>query len=285
MYAWVFPGQGSQKIGMGGELFHKYSELTEIADEVLGYSIKELCLEDNERLNKTEYTQPALFVVNALAYHEKLNDIGEKPAFLLGHSLGEYNALYAAGVIDFETGLRLVKKRGELMNKAKGGSMAAVLGLTEEKISMIIKENSLKDIYIANYNSAKQIVLSGDKEAVENAKACFEKAGAMAYKILNVSGAFHSPFMVDASREFGNYIKKFKFSKMESPVISNVTGKPYEEDNLTDILVKQIISSVKWAESIQYLLRRDITEIIQVGPGNVLTGMIRTIKRESIQKT
>lgn len=165
MKVYVFPGQGSQSKGMGQGLFDKYPELTSKADKILGYSIKKLCLEDpDENLRYTQYTQPAIYTVNALMYLNKIAKTGEKPSFVVGHSLGEYNALYAAGVIDFETGLKIVKKRGELMSRAKGGGMAAVIGLREEEVRDVLKENGIESIDIANINSCSQIVISGPKE-------------------------------------------------------------------------------------------------------------------------
>ncbi|MBZ9609911.1 ACP S-malonyltransferase [Clostridium estertheticum] len=285
MYTCVFPGQGSQQLGMGGDLFDKYADLTEQADRILGYSIKQLCLEDNNKqLNQTQYTQVALFMVNALSYHEQLSSTKEKPSFLIGHSLGEYNALYAAGVIDFETGIKLVKKRGELMSQSISGGMAAVLGMTEEEVRSVIKTNNLCDIYISNFNTPTQIILSGTKQAINNAKSYFEEAEVSDYVVLNVSGAFHSPFMEEAKNKFANYTNNFKFLKMQIPVISNVYAKPYDQEQLVDTLVNQIVSPVRWTESIHYLLDRGITEIIQVGPGDVITGLIRTIKREYVPK-
>lgn len=280
MIMYVFPGQGSQKIGMGSDLFDKYPELCEKADKVLGYSVKKLCLEDSVRLNNTEYTQPALFVVNALNYHERLNNTNESPSFVAGHSLGEYSALYAAGVFDFETGLKLVKKRGELMGRCEGGGMAAVLGLKEEDIRSVISDNNLDDVYIANLNTEKQIVLSGKKDKIYNAKSYFENNGASAYIPLNVSGAFHSPLMEEAKKEFSEYINQFQFLEMQIPIISNVYAKPYDISEIKETMVEQMTSSVRWTESIQYVLDRQVTEIVQIGPGNVVDGLIRKIKRE-----
>lgn len=160
----IFPGQGSQIKGMGEELFDQYEELTNRADNILGYSIKDLCLYDHQKqLHLTRYTQPALYVVNALSYFKYL-EAGKKPDFLLGHSLGEYNALLAAGVFDFETGLRLVKKRGELMGQVVGGGMAAIIGLKKEEIQAGLDKNDLNDIDIANYNSEEQLIISGWKK-------------------------------------------------------------------------------------------------------------------------
>jgi len=166
----MFPGQGSQSKGMGGTLFDEFKELTHKADKILGYSIKELCLEDPRReLNQTQFTQPALYVVNALSYFKKVEESGQKPDFVVGHSLGEFSALLAAECIDFEAGLKLVKKRGELMSQATGGGMAAILNATKEKIETILKENGLTNIDLANYNTPSQIVISGLKDEIGKA--------------------------------------------------------------------------------------------------------------------
>lgn len=164
MVTCVFPGQGSQRKGMGGTLFDEFEELTAKADEILGYSIKEMCLRDpNRRLSETQYTQPALYTVNALSYLKKVKETRKTPDYVAGHSLGEYNALFASGVFNFEDGLKIVKKRGELMGRATGGGMAAVIGLNEGQIEDILKRNNLQSIDIANYNTPSQIVISGKK--------------------------------------------------------------------------------------------------------------------------
>ena len=163
---YVFPGQGSQKVGMGKELFDKYPDIINRADKILGYSIKTLCIEDPDgRLNKTEFTQPALYVVNALHYMNEIES-GPKPDFLAGHSLGEISALYASGVLTFEDGLTIVKKRGELMSNEQGGGMAAVLGLSAEKNSESLLSNNLDKIDLANFNSPMQTVISGDASQI-----------------------------------------------------------------------------------------------------------------------
>jgi trans-AT polyketide synthase, acyltransferase and oxidoreductase domains len=281
--AYVFPGQGSQSIGMGNRLFDEYSDLVLEANDILGYSIKDLCLEDpNKVLGDTNYTQPALFVVNAMEYLDKLKNTS-KPDFVAGHSLGEYNALFAAGVISFETGLRLVQKRGQLMSEIRDGGMAAVLGLEEDKILQILQENNLNDIYIANYNSPSQVVISGRKESIECAQKYFEQAGARAYVVLKVSGAFHSVFMSEARDKFEKFAKEISFAAPGIPVISNVTALPYEPDSILKNLVSQITSPVRWVSTIQYLISQGIEEIEQVGPGNVLTSLTRQIKRDILK--
>jgi trans-AT polyketide synthase, acyltransferase and oxidoreductase domains len=282
MLAYVFPGQGSQEKGMGGDLFDEFDEFTEIADKILGYSIKQLCLEDPYRqLNQTQYTQPALYVVNALCYYEKLKERGKTIHFLAGHSLGEYNALLAADAIDFETGLKLVKKRGELMSNASGGAMAAVLNLNEQDIQSILDQNGLSSIDIANYNAPSQIVISGLKAHINRAAEIFE-AMAIRCVVLNVSAAFHSRYMRPIQDEFERYLKTFTFSKLETPVISNVTGEPYQQNEIVANLSAQITHSVKWTESMRYLMtRRDRMFFEEVGPGDVLIKLIDKIQHES----
>ena len=177
---------------MGGILFEEFKELTAKVDQLLGYSIRELCLEDPKmQLNQTQYTQPALYIVNALSYLKKVAETGKKPDFVAGHSLGEYDALFVSGVFDFETGLRLVAKRGEIMSRATGGGMAAVIGLTEVQVTEILQQNGLEAIDIANFNSPYQIVISGRKEDVDKAKPIFEAArDVKMFAPLKVSGAF-----------------------------------------------------------------------------------------------
>lgn len=282
MIAYVFPGQGSQRKGMGKDLFDEFKELTTKADDILGYSIKELCLEDpQQKLNQTEYTQPALFVVNAMIYLKHIKDTGRIPDYVAGHSLGEYNALFASEAFDFETGLKIVRKRGQLMSKAKNGGMAAVIGLTEEKIEEILVDNNLNNIDIANYNTPSQIVISGLKDEIEKAQPIFEKSGAIKYVILKTSGAFHSRYMVEARDEFKNYLDKFNLSKLSIPVISNVTARPYKLSEIKHNLIEQITSSVKWTESMRYLMGKREMEIEQIGPGFTLTGLVRAIKNEA----
>jgi trans-AT polyketide synthase, acyltransferase and oxidoreductase domains len=279
--AYVFPGQGSQKKGMGENLFDEYKELTRKADKVLGYSIKELCLNDPEnQLGLTQFTQPALYVVNALYYLKKTDTDKKIPDYVAGHSLGEYNALFASGAFDFETGLKLVKKRGELMSKAQNGGMAAVIGMDEETIRAVLKKEELNNIDIANLNSPSQIVISGRKNEIIEGQSIFEVAGCKMYIPLNVSGAFHSRLMEDARQEFEDFINQFTFSPLKVPVISNVLARPYSNDNIRKLLVDQITNSVKWTESMCYLMGKGVQEFIEVGPGNTLTGMINKIKKE-----
>ncbi len=283
MKTFMFPGQGSQSRGMGGALFDEFKELTVQADHILGYSIKELCLEDRDgALSKTQFTQPALYVVNALTYFKKIRESGIPPDFLAGHSLGEFNALLAAGCFDFEVGLELVRKRGELMGRAGDGAMAAILNATKEEILDILRDNGLENVDLANYNSPSQIVISGARDEITRAQPFF--TGKMRYYPLNTSGAFHSRFMADSGEEFRSYLGNFTFSDPQIPVISNVTARPYEPGAILDNLSKQICSTVRWSESIQFLLETSAgtgtdMEFEELGSGDVLTKLVFTIKQ------
>lgn len=278
----VFPGQGSQKKGMGENHFDLFLELTEKADQILGYSIQDLCLEDPHNvLNLTQYTQPALYVVNALMYYEKIKESGEKPDYMAGHSLGEYNALLAAGAYDFETGLRLVQKRAEIMSQGRDGGMAAIIGLNDEKIREVLEKEGLERIDIANYNSPFQIVISGPKEEIHQAERIFKETSAKLYIILKVSGAFHSRYMATARKEFEQFLGDFEFSDLTIPVISNVEAKPYTKEKIKTLLADQINHSVKWTESIRYLMGKGVEVFEEIGPGQVLTKLVQKIQKEA----
>lgn len=289
MKTYMFPGQGSQFKGMGGKLFGQFGELIEKADEILGYSIKELCLEDpKNELDKTQFTQPALYVVNALSYYEKIQNTPAPPDYVIGHSLGEFNALLAAGCYSFETGLKLVKKRGELMSQAPKGAMAAILNATKEQIESILEENKLFNIDLANYNTSSQIVISGSLDEISQAQTYFED-GEMLYYPINTSGAFHSRFMQTAKEMFFHYMEKFVFFDLKIPVISNVTARPYRSEDTVKNLCDQLVSCVYWVNSIEYLMVPHIynenpMEFEEIGNGEVLTKLYCTIKDEYTNK-
>ncbi|MEM6405090.1 MAG: ACP S-malonyltransferase [Pseudomonadota bacterium] len=285
MKALMFPGQGAQRIGMGAGLFDKYPELVSTADSVLSYSVRELCLDGPmDRLTRTQFTQPALFVVNALSYLQHIETSGE-PDYLLGHSVSEYVALFAAGVIDFETGVRLVHRRGTLMGQAQNGTMAAVLGLTSEQVDATIREHSLQDVYAANVNTPKQVVVSGATAAIQAAESVFLKAGASRYKVLAVSGAFHSPFMAEARDEFAGFAAKMTFNAPRIQVLSNVTARPHTTQDLRERMVEQIVAPVRWAESIRYLLAKGLAfaDFIEIGPegASVVRPMVKRTELEA----
>ncbi|AJQ95700.1 ACP S-malonyltransferase [Gynuella sunshinyii] len=279
MKTFVFPGQGSQAKGMGGNLFDEFKDLVDKADAILGFSIKQLCLEDpNKELNKTQFTQPALYVVNALSYYKKISETGQKPDFVAGHSLGEFNALLAAECFDFETGLKLVKKRGELMSQVSDGGMAAVLNVKEEDIKAKLAGAGLDSIDLANFNTYAQIVISGPKQDILKAADLFNS-----YHPLNTSGAFHSRYMMPVKEQFASYLKEFSFSNQTIPVISNVTAQPYQNDKIHENLANQLVSCVRWADSIRYLIgQKNGTpmEFEEIGHGTVLTRIISKVKDE-----
>lgn len=278
MTSYLFPGQGSQKKGMGGTLFNEFAEMTKQADDILGYSIKELCLNDEkQQLNQTQFTQTALYVVNAMSYQQKIKEAGRNPDFLAGHSLGEYNALQAAGAFSFEDGLKLVQKRGELMGQIENGAMAAVLNLTDKEVKECIEQNELSNIDIANYNDPTQIVISGLSENIKKAQSYVDKAGGLLIP-LNTSGAFHSRYMNDAKGIFEEYLQEFSFNDLQIPVISNVYARPYRQDQIKQCLSDQINHPVKWTQSIQYLLEQGEMEFEELGVGKVLTKLIQKIQ-------
>lgn len=270
MTVYMFPGQGSQIKGMGLALFDQFTDMVKQADEVLGYSIRELCLDDpKQQLAQTEFTQPALYIVEALAFLAK-QEGGIKPNYCIGHSLGEYAALFAAGVFDFVTGLALVKKRGELMAQVGDGGMLAVLNSSQERIASVLKNNGLEAIDFANFNSSKQLVLSGLAGDIAKAFDCLTNENILCIPF-PVSGAFHSRYMHASATEFEHYITPFKFKPLQMQVIANVNALPYTNDTVKDNLVKQITSSVRWTDVISYLKNTGESEFLEIGPGNVLT--------------
>lgn len=282
MLCYVFPGQGSQAKGMGEGLFEEFPELTKAADRILNYSVKEMCMENpDNKLADTQYTQPMLYLVNTLTYLHKVKENGE-PNFLAGHSLGEYNALFAAKVFDFETGLKLVQKRGELMSKAKYGGMAAVIGLSEDAIREVLEKYNFDNLCIANFNSSSQLVISGSIDQLDKAEPIFSVMDYTRFIRLKTSGAFHSKFMKDSANEFEKFIQNFEFYTPKIPVLSNYTALPYpsDEQKIKENLVNQITGSVRWVDSIRYMMGHGANEFVEIGTGLVLTGLIKDIKRK-----
>jgi malonyl CoA-acyl carrier protein transacylase len=278
----LFPGQGSQSKGMGAELFERYADWTADADAVLGFSIRELCVDDPRgELGLTQFTQPALYTVNALTYRARQDAGAPAPDFVAGHSLGEYNALQAAGVFDFADGLRMVRRRGEIMGQVSGGGMAAVVGLEPARIREVLDASEAgRRLDVANFNSFDQTVIAGPKDDLATVKADFEAAGVRAYIPLNVSAPFHSRYMHEPQATFAAFLEDIPFVAPTIPVMSNVTGKPYEAERLRETLSAQIGSSVHWLESMVYLLDQPEPEFEEVGPGSVLTKMLAQIRKK-----
>jgi malonyl CoA-acyl carrier protein transacylase len=287
MIAYVFPGQGSQKRGMGQGLFdevREYAAVEREVDALLGYSMRQLCLEDpDNRLKETQFTQPSLYVVNALHYYKALSTSGPA-SWLAGHSLGEYNALLAAGVFDFLTGLRLVQKRGELMAQAKNGGMGAVIGLDHSAIRKVLDDSGLESIDVANFNSPSQTVVSGPLEDIRRAGPFFEQAGAQMYIPLQVSAAFHSRYMADAAKAYAEFLAPMTFNAPRIPVIANATAQPYPTEGASEsvkaLLARQITHSVQWTQTVRFLLHQGVTQFSELGPGNVLTRMVQQIQQQ-----
>ena len=272
----MFPGQGSQYKGMGKDLFQLFPKETTTASGILGFDVEDLCVNDpNKLLGLTQFTQPALYVVNAFHYW---NTVREQPDYLLGHSLGEYNALLAAEAFDFETGLRLVKKRGELMAAANGGSMAAVIGISADHLKEELSRGKHDQIDVANYNTPSQTVVAGPKEAIDRLVSDFD-AKQIRIVPLFVSAPFHSTYMNPAAEEFAEFLKEFRFNPLKIPVISNLTSTSYTNDSLMDCLAGQIKGSVRWTDSIRYLMGKEVNEFQEIG-GVILTKMVNEIKEK-----
>lgn len=277
----LFSGQGSQEKGMGKDLFPQFPQLVREANEVLGYSIEELCLDNpDNRLVVTNFTQAAVFVVNSLHYLSVLRGGEAPPDAAAGHSLGEYCALFAAGAFDFRTGLTLVKKRGELMARAQGGGMLAVIGLKEPAIRSALDSSGLTQIDIANYNSPDQFVLSGLKVDTEQAKPVMEAAGARLCVALNVGGAFHSRYMREAKQDFARFLQEFNFAAPKFTVVSNLTAQPYTLDRCKYLLAEQMTGAVRWTDSIRYLLDAGMTDYREYAPLKVVTRLVEAIKKD-----
>jgi malonyl CoA-acyl carrier protein transacylase len=276
---YLFPGQGSQKKGMGEHLFSRFPHLIEQANQMLGYSAAQLCLEDpHEQLNITLYTQPALYIVNALSYFAAIED-GTLPLaeYAAGHSLGEYNALLAAEVFDFGTGLELVQKRAQLMHNAKSGAMSAVIGLSIAQIQQVFENEHITTVDIANLNSPTQVVISGLAEDLDRIDPACKAAGAKLVVRLNVSGAFHSRYMKPAALEFQQFLGNYIFNPLKITVIANSTAKPYLNDEIAKRLSEQIFSPVQWTKSVEYLLKTPDPQMKELGPQGVLTKLVKQI--------
>ncbi len=287
--AFVFPGQGSQCVGMGKELAENYAVAADVfkrADAALGYSISELCFNGPEdELKQTINAQPALFVTSAAAYEVALEN-GLLPAFAAGHSIGEYAALYAAGTYTLEEGLRLVRTRARLMQdaaEANPGTMAAILGLSPEQATEAVEKSADAGIVTAaNFNSPIQTVISGEAAAVAKASEIASEMGAKRVVPLNVSGAFHSPLMQSAAEALYEALKGAEMCDPMTPVVANYTAD--FETTAAEVranLAKQLTGSVRWVESVRRMLDAGAEAFIELGSGNVLAGLIKRIAPEA----
>ncbi len=268
--AWVFPGQGSQSIGMGMDLLELSAakDKFEVAEEILGWSVPQICQSEEDKISRTLYTQPSLYVVESIL--ADLMRETEQPDLVAGHSLGEYVALYVAGVFDWAAGLRLVKRRAELMDSAQGGMMAALIGFDREKLEQQIEQTP--DVVLANDNSPAQVVISGTPAAVE---AVLSQVKAKRATPLKVSGAFHSPFMAAAQAQFQEVLESVPFNSAQVPVLSNVEPIPtVDAAVLKERLSRQITGSVRWRETSLALQSEGIKRVVEIGPGKVLTALI-----------
>ncbi|MFV8799531.1 ACP S-malonyltransferase [Yersinia sp. LJYL362] len=277
-HAILFPGQGAQRPGMGASLFDIYPKLLAEAEDITEFSIRDFFLNSPaDRFSNTLYVQPALYTVNALYYRRYIDQCGTLPQFLAGHSLGEFNALHAAGVFDFETGLHLVKKRALLMSESQGGGMAAVLGLNAEEVIQVIVENNLFDLTIANINSDLQMVISGPIESIKQAEEIFYDNYAIKYVVLRVSGAFHSTMLNTAAIKFSEYIQSFSFLPPQIPVIANRTASPYTLSSIIQNLSEHINRPVMWRQSVIYMRAQGVDRFTEMGDSSLLLDMVKNI--------
>lgn len=286
--AYVFPGQGSQSTGMGLDLYNRYPAakvVFDVADASLGFALSRLCFEGpEEELTKTHNVQPAILVVSMACFKaleaENMADF-PFPAFVAGHSLGEYTALVVAGAIDLNDAVLLVRERGRLMYEAglkNPGSMLAIIGLDEATVKDISSQSGAE---ISNINCPGQVVVSGTPQALVEADKLAKIKGARLRIPLKVSGAFHSRLMDPIIAEFSEVVAGFTFHTPAIPVISNVTARPLlDVESIKEELVKQLRNCIQWQESVEYMIKSGVTALYEIGPGRVLTGLIRRINSE-----
>ncbi len=290
--AWVFPGQGSQAVGMCRDLYDNVKSAREIfeqADRALGFPLSRLCFEGpEEELRQTINAQPAL-VTAAFACLEAAREInGDKlapPVYTAGHSLGEYTALAVAGVFDFTAAVRLARERGRLMHEVgqkRPGGMAAIIGLEEAKLAEVCRQS---DTVMANINCPGQIVISGASENIARAMELAKAAGASRAILLQVRGAFHSPLMKPIIEGMSNVIKSTRFKDPTIPVIANMTALPLTTaEAVKEELINQLTNPVQWQRSVEYMVKQGVDTFIEIGPGKVLTGLIKRINKDVITR-
>ncbi len=282
--AFIYPGQGAQYIGMGQEFYEQTEtgkKTFDKASELLGFSMPDLCFKENDQLNITEYTQAAMVTVS-IAMTKVLNELGVFADVTAGLSLGEYAALFAAGVMREEDAITVVRQRGILMQEAVPagiGAMAAILALENETIEKITKD--IEDVWIANYNCPGQTVISGKKEAVDLACEKLKEAGAKRTLSLNVSGPFHSGMLVQAGEKLGKVLEGISLNTPSIPYVANVTA-DYVTDasKVRDLLTRQVSSSVRWQQSVEAMIADGTDTFVEIGPGKTLSGFMKKISRD-----
>ena len=282
--AFIFPGQGAQVCGMGQDFYEQTKTGQEIFDratELLGFSMPELCFEKNDRLDITEYTQAAM-VTASTAMLKVMEEQGFRPDVTAGLSLGEYCALAAAGVMSEDDAIRTVRQRGILMQEAVPagiGGMSAVLGMNAEQINAVV--DPIANVQVANYNCPGQIVISGLKEAVEEAAEKLKEAGARRIIPLNVSGPFHSYLLEEAGKKLGEFLEQVEIHRPEIPYVANVTAQYVTEaDEVKPLLIRQVSSSVRWQQSVEYMIADGVDRFVEIGPGKTLAGFVKKISRD-----